>query len=570
MSLSPDRAEFFVREAGEYLARMTPLLAGSALTSPDEFVRLARALRGATLMAGPPGLIRAATAFENAAKALQGGTLSWQEPVREGVCSARASLDSLVSRTSAWGEEERKAVSRLAHALEVLLGPSAAASSPRSPLLTPAESTPEGVRTFVMREAARIARSTEDLLRTAEQPTAEALRGVLDRMHAIRGLALPGQFRALTLVLESLESLLGDLLRGYPPPPTLGPILTAATLGLLRGAEGQTGDELPADVARLGELACAAFAEERDVVPVEELLLDPAPPMMRGETDPLPPPDPVDLVSLGDRLRHLASQLRTPDRTVLPFHVQSLAAMLRSLRTIADRDPAGPAIREIARAIRRGGALADPEGFASALLALAQPLTAANSVTAEDVARDLALAVMLLPGAPVEGAPPSRESDMPAAAMAVVAPPREEDPGTTRPEEEEEEEAGIVPIASLLLPPDPAARTPFEVSFCTLHRLRHGLDQVTPPGTSDPPVFPADPSAPADETIVPIESLLHPEESIVPIEELLYRGSGAAGRLREIQVTLRTLRSPAPDPETLSALLDECLDLLPLATDLAH
>lgn len=219
MPISPDRAEFFVREAGEYLARMTPLLATNVLSSPDELVRLARALRGATLMAGPPGLIRATTAFENAAKALQGGGLSWGEPIITDVREARSRLDSLVSRASAWGEEERKEVSGLAQVLEELLGTSDTTSPVRSSPVPPLESTPEGVRTFVMREAARIARATEDLLATAARPGPEALLRVLDRMHALRGLALPGHFHALTLVLESLESLLGDLLRGYPPPP---------------------------------------------------------------------------------------------------------------------------------------------------------------------------------------------------------------------------------------------------------------------------------------------------------------------------------------------------------------
>ncbi len=568
MPISPDRAEFFVREAGEYLARMTPLLATNVLSSPDELVRLARALRGATLMAGPPGLIRATTAFENAAKALQGGGLSWGEPIITDVREARSRLDSLVSRASAWGEEERKEVSGLAQVLEELLGTSDTTSPVRSSPVPPLESTPEGVRTFVMREAARIARATEDLLATAARPGPEALLRVLDRMHALRGLALPGHFHALTLVLESLESLLGDLLRGYPPPPDLGPILTTATLGLLRGAEGPPGEALPADVARLGALVCAAFAEERDVVPVEQLLLDPVPPKASGEGDaPLPPPDPVDLVSLGDRLRHLASQFRTPDRAVLPFHVQSLAAMLRSLRTIADRAPAGPAIREIARAIRRGGALADPEGFASALLALSQPLTAATSTTTEDVERDLALAVTLLPGGTAELPPGPPEIPASAPRTAAVAPLTAEKSEATLPQGEEPD---IVPIATLLLPEDPTARTSFEVSFATLHRLRHGLDLVTTPGNSEAPVVPADHSPREDEGIVLIEELLHRDEGVVPIEDLLYRGMAAAARLREIQTTLRTLRTPSPDPEVLSSLVDECLDLLPLALDVAH
>ena len=119
-------------------------------------------------------------------------------------------------------------------------------------------------------------------------------------------------------------------------------------------------------------------------------------------------------------------------------------------------------------------------------------------------------------------------------------------------------EGTIVPIATLLLPPDPMARTPFEVSFSTLHRRRHGMDQVTAAGSPDAPVVPGAPTTPGDVA------------AIVPIEELLYRGDAALGRLGEIQAVLKTLRSPAPAPETLSALLDECLDLIPLALDVTH
>ncbi len=552
MPINPDRADFFVREAGEYLTRLTPVLAGDSLSAPDEFVRLARALRGATLMAGPPGLLRAASAFEGVAKALQGGLLFWGERMGTETRQARTALDALVNRTAAWGVEERQDAAQLAESLEALLGASASRPVPHSAVPL-SGATPEGVRTFVMREAARIARSIEELIATGGLPTPEALRGVLDRMHSIRGLELPSHFHALTLVLESLESLLGDLLRGYPPPPDLGPILTTATLGLLRGAEGNPREELPAEVARLGELVCAAFAEERDVVPVEDLVLDPVP-LKAPDAAPLPPPDPVDLVSLGDRLRHMASQLRTPDRAVLPFHVQSLAAMLRSLRAVADREPAGPAVRDIARAIRGGAALTDPDSFASALLALAQPLNAATSITMEDVARDLALASTLLPRPARESAfpsPPSPPSPPDAPASAPAAIPGEEPISSP-------EEPTVVPIATLLLPPDPAARTSFEVSFSTLHRRRHGMDQVTLVGTLDAPSAEAERPAPVDV------------EAIVPIEQLLYRGPAAAARLGQLQVTLRTFRSPDPTPETLAALLDECVDLIPLALDRSH
>ena len=55
MSAPVGRREFFALEAGEYLERLALLVGSAEPPGADELVRHARALRGAALMAGPPG-----------------------------------------------------------------------------------------------------------------------------------------------------------------------------------------------------------------------------------------------------------------------------------------------------------------------------------------------------------------------------------------------------------------------------------------------------------------------------------------------------------------------------------
>lgn len=104
------------------------------------------------------------------------------------------------------------------------------------------------------------------------------------------------------------------------------------------------------------------------------------------------------------------------------------------------------------------------------------------------------------------------------------------------------EAADIVPIESLLLVTEPAvvaieslapAYNPLEQSFSTLFRLLHGK-----------PV----------------------EEAPVPIEQLLYRGRRALERAAALRKELASERSSA-GALTIDALLDELLDLVPLALE---
>src|SRR5207253_2939401 len=63
-------SDFFALEAGEYLERLDALLQQSEAPGADEFVRLARALRGSALMANQQAIAKAAAGVESLARAL--------------------------------------------------------------------------------------------------------------------------------------------------------------------------------------------------------------------------------------------------------------------------------------------------------------------------------------------------------------------------------------------------------------------------------------------------------------------------------------------------------------------
>src|SRR5256712_13315704 len=62
-------SDFFALEAGEYLERLDALLQQSEAPGADEFVRLARALRGSALMANQQAIAKAAAGVESPARA---------------------------------------------------------------------------------------------------------------------------------------------------------------------------------------------------------------------------------------------------------------------------------------------------------------------------------------------------------------------------------------------------------------------------------------------------------------------------------------------------------------------
>src|SRR2546422_6230911 len=70
-------SDFFALEAGEYLERLDSLLQQSETPGADEFVRLARALRGSALMANQQATAKAAAGVESPARALREGRRPW-------------------------------------------------------------------------------------------------------------------------------------------------------------------------------------------------------------------------------------------------------------------------------------------------------------------------------------------------------------------------------------------------------------------------------------------------------------------------------------------------------------
>ena len=73
---SAGRSEFFAREASDYLRALESLL-GEAPPEGDSFVRLARALRGAAMLAGPASFTRAASQLEQISRRALEPTFDW-------------------------------------------------------------------------------------------------------------------------------------------------------------------------------------------------------------------------------------------------------------------------------------------------------------------------------------------------------------------------------------------------------------------------------------------------------------------------------------------------------------
>ena len=557
MSAPVGRREFFALEAGEYLERLTLLTTGLGTPDAEQLVRYARALRGAALMAGPPGFAITAAAIENLAKAIRDGALAWSPAVSARLSDTLEHCKGLLRQVREWSEVDAQRCERLADQLDLLVG-SGGARGGANPPGTAADIT-AGVRAYVAREAAAVAATLEQVARAVEErPAPDSAEPVARRLQPLRGLgALPG-LSPLPELLEALDVTVAVAGRGGAwPPATAGAFRTSA-LALARMARDIAELGMPQhdshEVVQATEDLRQAFARDDDVVPVTSLQVD-------GDADPVvqrgvPPALPavatgvgIELVSLADRLRHVADQANEGPSTTA--RALQLHAMVLSLRGLVMSPPVEAACRTLLSLIDRetmaGRALDSGDAFAALLRRAADRIAAA--------AEGNGLASLGGELAPLCDELDRLAGILPAgvaASTAVTAEPAGSEP-TIVPIEAlaPEPEPDVVPIETLFFAPAPAGAAeylPFEQTFSTYFRLLR------------------EESVAATEAIVPIEALA-PEPVAVPIQNLFYRGRRALERAdvvrRELSAALRARR----DLTGVETLLAELLDLVPLALD---
>ncbi len=545
MSAPVGRREFFALEAGEYLERLSLLITGAGEPTGEDLVRYSRALRGAALMAGPPGYAVAAAAIENAAKAVREGALAWTPALAQRLTDALEQCKGLLRRVRDWSEPELRRCELLAQQLDGLTG--GVGRRGLTGIAAGAAGLSPGVRAYVAREAAAVAATLEQVAEAVERrPGPETAEPVLQRLQPLRGLgALPG-LSPLPEFLEALDLTFAVEGKGGAWPRAAGHAFRAASAALSRMARDIAELGMPQhDSHEIGEavdILREAFARIDDIVPVESLFVpgDRDPVVSRG-TPPVAPTVSsgvaIELASLSDRLRQTAEQLRTGgSRSARALQLHTLALTLRGLVLSREvRESTGNFLSRIDREIMTGRAAQSVDEILALLLRAIDTIGAASR--AEAVA-----------GLRTELAPLCAELDrigrVDPARLPAVVPIEDLAP---------EADAGVVPIETLFFDAVPTvapAYSPFQQTFATYFRLTH-------------------PERATTATVVPIESLA-PEPEAVPIQALLYRGRRALERAdlvrRELDAALRARRSVTG----METLLAELLDLVPLALDDDH
>jgi hypothetical protein len=534
-------ADFFALEAGESLDRLDALVNAGVAPAGDEFLRMARVLRGSALMAGQTHIARAAAGLEAFARSNRDQPRPWEPATREQLAQAIEEFRLLVRRVRDWSETDTTRAARLGRDLDGLLGKPEGELLDQAPQSQPRE-LHTGVRAFVAREGALIASALDRAARTLRASPAdrEPLYNVIRRMQSLRGLAELSELAPLPDILDGIELAVGDLTRLFAPPPGVDEVMDAAAQALTRMsrdvAERGRPDPESEEASRFTELLLRAFAVERDVVAIESLYYDGDPqPLSHSASQPkftAPEPlGPLELVSQGEHLCQsadlIAAARSTAERDL------RLYRLLGALRTASapSSDPVAGALGIFARsaqeALGAGVASRSVEGLVTRLREAGQLLRAV--VESDDrmlISRRLLDVAHRLDGL---------RADAESAEQAVPI----ESLGYDLDE--------VMPIESLAPAESPAGG--LEVSFQTLGRLQLERAPVT---ASLSALLSA---APAAET----------SEEPVAITSLLYSGQAALERAEVVRRQISAELGRNASMATLQPLLEELLDLVPLA-----
>jgi HPt (histidine-containing phosphotransfer) domain-containing protein len=598
-------ADFFALEAGEYLERLDALLAPEGAPAADEFVRLARALRGSALMASQTPIARAAAGLESLARSLREGRRGWDPGTRQVAIRTVDDLKILIRRVATWGEPDTAKAEALAHELEQLSGRPSAVIRQAEALGLDA-----GARAFVAREGAAIA-SALDRAATALRgsvPSRDPLQHVLRTLQPLRGLAALNDLPPLPDVLEGIERAVNEVLRGGPNPPAAAPdFFQHAGAAIAQAARevaerGKPDPEGPAFRSFAGQLA-RFFDREPAVIPISDLYFDDVGPhiVQRGAgAAQAAPLSRVELVSHGEHLRLAADAIeRAPSVTQRELRVHTLAGTFRAL-SFAGEGPLPRSLTHFVEAAREavamGHAVQEPARFAAALRRASEVLANSSHADEDHLATGLGEVAAQLRTLAAPPAPPTT-------AQTVVSFPGAQPLGAALDEPEPEPEASetpIVPIEDLQLPDE----------WAELQAVAEAVEPVAPPPPAAPPApapivetAPAEPPKPSMPPLFLMEMSETPAETpdivgswiayermvalgigpasleelmggaataaaaqaaedlpVVDVKSLLYHGDRALARVQELRDLAR--RTP---PDELPALFDEVCDLVDLA-----
>ena len=533
-------SDFFALEAGEYLERLDALLQQSETPAADEFVRLARALRGSALMANQQAIAKAAAGVESLARALREGRRPWDAQTKQLAVRAIDDLKIFVRRAANWTQADSAKAEALGAQLDQLAGrPSAQVRAAEALGLD------AGARAFVAREGAAIASALDRAAQALRaNPLAhDPLQHVLRALQGLRGLAALSDLPPLPDLLEGIERAIAELTRpGFAPPASVGDLFQGAASAIAKSARevaerGRPDPEGP-EFRSFAALLVQFLASEPDVVPVTSLYYEDAGPHVVKQGVPAARPATLgrlELVSHGEHLRQAADSLeRAPSPTQRELRAHTLAGTFRALAQ-AGGGALPERVAQFAAAAREavssGVAVRRAAEFAGVLRRAGDLLTRSSAGDEAALAAELdglteALHALGGPGA---GPLPSPTPTGPRPAAATASPP-------------------------LAAADEAVPETPDLVgSWAVYQRLtRAGVG----PASLEEIVARTAPRAPSLDTGRPVDS------SIVDIRILLYRGDRALQRAQELRA-----QATHATGDALRALVDEVCDLVALAAE---
>ena len=538
-------SDFFALEAGEYLERLDALLQKPEL-STEEFVRLARALRGSALMASQPAIARAAAGLEAVARGVREGRNSWDAQTKQIAVRAVDDLKVFVRGAASWTEADTAKADVLSAELEQRAG------RPAPP--TPAAAAPgldAGARAFVAREGAAIASALDRAAQAlrANPRDHDPLQLVLRALQPLRGLAALNDLPPLPDLLEGIERTIAEMVQpDFTPPANVADVFGAAAGAIAHGARevAERGRPDPDGQAfrQFAELLVRFGASEPEVVLVSSLYYDDAGPhvVQQGVAAARPAAlGRLELVSHGEHLRQVADSFeRARSTTQRELRAHTLASTFRALADVGG-GPLADRLGQFALAAREvvtsGIAVRAPQAFAELLRRVGDLLAQSGSGDETTMIDELDALTVDVRAMVVTGPAASPTS--------TVSPPQSPTPAAA---------PVRAPAAEETVPESPDLTGSWVsyqrlvdagIGLASLETLLGAPSRDTSRPVSVPPAAPAAPEAP-----------------VVDVRTLLYRGDSALARAQELRAKARLVSGDA-----LRALIEEVCDLVALAVE---